>query len=208
MINFGFVKKIINNQSGVALVTSLMLTLISLTIVMSLLYMVTSGIQASAANKRYKTVLQAAYGATDLVTKDVIKKVFEGYSTSAKLQSQYPTVAGFTVDPCINQKINKNSDAWTSACQPSSLSARQSPDLTFLLQATSNQPFRVYAKVVDTFIGNTDTAYNSNLSSALNVTESRSETGELKPSSYRIEIQAERSNNPQERANISVLYAY
>jgi len=42
----------LNNNKGVALVTALMLTLISLTIVMALMYMITQGTTVSASNKK------------------------------------------------------------------------------------------------------------------------------------------------------------
>jgi len=46
----------LNNNKGVALVTALMLTLISLTIVMALMYMITQGTTVSASYKRYKNI--------------------------------------------------------------------------------------------------------------------------------------------------------
>lgn len=201
-------KTLLRDESGIALVTALMLTLVSLTVVMSLMYIITSGTKISAANKRYSTVLQSAYGATDLVSKDIIVKVFEGYSTASRLQSEFTTISTFSVNSCINQKVLRNTNKWDSACQISSFSPKQSPDLSFILQSTSNQPFQVYAKIVETSVGNTENASNANLSDALNVTESTMQSGETKPSSFRIEIQSERSNNPQERAILSVLYAY
>lgn len=202
-------KKLIQDQSGIALVTSLLLTLISLTIVLSLMYLITSGIQASAANKRYKTVLQAGYGATELVTKDVLKAVFEGHTTATRLKGKFIALdKNLLVNPCVNQKFNKNTDSWNSDCQPTTYSANQFPDLSFVLQSATSEPYRIYAKIVDTYVGNTDTANNANLTDALNVTETNIDSGETKTSNYRIEIQAERNNNPQERANLSVLYAY
>lgn len=201
--------KFINNENGIALITSLMLTMISLVIVLALMYMITSSIQVSSANKRYRTVLQAAYGATDIVTKDVIKRVFEGMSTATKLESAYNgTLSGFSVNSCINQKFNRSTSSWDSACIPTSFSPKNSPDITFLLQATTNTPFKVYAKIVDTSAGNTDTANNQNLKEATNITDTTVDSGLTIPSSYRIEVQTERQNSPDEKANLSVLYAY
>jgi hypothetical protein len=88
------------------------------------------------------------------------------------------------------------------------MSPKNDPDITFLLQATTKSPFKVYAKIIDTFQGNTDTANNKNLREALNVTDSVAESGQTITSSYSIEVQTERSTNPQEKANLSVLYAY
>lgn len=201
--------KFLHNQEGIALVTSLMLTMISLVIAMALMTMLISSIQVSGANKRYKTVLQSAYGATDLVTKDILASVFSGYSTSTSLQGFYAgKIDSLVVSSCINQKITADASQWSAACKTTSFSAKDNPDLTFKLQATTSSPYQVYAKVVDTFKGNTDGNYNSNLREALNVTETVTETGKTIPNSYRVEIQAERSSNPDEKASLSVLYAY
>src|ERR1039458_2481388 len=64
--------KLICNEQGIALVTSLMITLISLTMIMALLYMMTTGIQVSGMQKRYKTVVDATYGGADVVAKDIL----------------------------------------------------------------------------------------------------------------------------------------
>ena len=201
--------KFLSNQEGIALVTSLMLTMISLVIAMALMYMITSNIHVSAANKRYRTVLQSAYGATDLVTKDIIAKVFNGYSTATSLQGVYTgKLDSFTANTCLNQKFTVDASNWSTACKPTSFSPKDNPDISFKLQATTNTPFQVYAKIVDTFKGNTDTNYNPNLREALNVTEAVHEAGKTIPSTFRVEIQTERATNPEEKANLSVLYAY
>lgn len=201
--------KFIRNKEGIALVTSLMLTMISLVIAMALMSMVISNIQVSAANKRYRTVLQSAYGATELVTKDILANVFNGYSTATSLQGVYTgKLDSFAANSCINQKFTVDASNWTADCKPTTFSPKDNPDISFKLQATTSTPFQVYAKVVDTFKGNTDSNYNPNLREALNVTESVQESGKTIPSSFRVEIQTERASNPDEKASLSVLYAY
>ncbi len=197
----------IRDNKGIALVTSLMLTLISMTIITALFYVMSQSILMSGANKRYKTVLQAAYGTSEIVSKDIIKKIFDGYSSSSALAEQYPTLAGFSADPCIRSKVNNNTVDWPAACN-NSFAANIQPDVTFLLQATSNQPFRVYAKIVDTFKGNTDKSDVPTLREAHNVTDASGAAGETIPNTFRIEVQSERAQNPLERAKLSVLYAY
>lgn len=198
---------IIRDDKGIALVTSLMLTLITMTIISALFYVMTQSVQMSGANKRYKTVLQAAYGASDIVSKDILKKIFDGYSSPTALASQYPSLAGFSADPCLRSKVNNNTADWPATCS-SNFAANIQPDVTFLLQATSNQPFRVFAKVVDTSKGNTDKSDVSTLRETHNVTDSFAAAGETIPNTFRIEVQSERDQNPQERAKLSVLYAY
>ena len=73
--------KLLCNQKGIALVTSLMLTLISLTLVMFLMYMITSSVKLSGANKRYKTALEASYGGVDIVANEVMPQLFSNMSS-------------------------------------------------------------------------------------------------------------------------------
>ncbi len=75
-------KKHLKDNKGIALVTSLMFTLISLTIVMALLYMVTLSTKVSGANKRYKTALEASYGGSELFTKDVLPYLLQNYGSA------------------------------------------------------------------------------------------------------------------------------
>ena len=70
--------RFLQNEKGVALVTSIMFTALSLVICMSLLYIITSGIQATGTLKRYRTALEATYGGTELMLKDIINASF-GY---------------------------------------------------------------------------------------------------------------------------------
>jgi hypothetical protein len=171
--------------------------------------MITRSIQISGANKRYRTVLQSAYGASEVVTKDILVKAFSGYSTATSLQSEYSgKLESFSASDCVGQKFNLDTGKWSEDCKPATFSPADQPDLSFKLQATTSTPFQVHAKIVDTFVGNTDTSYNSNLREALNVTESITESGKTIPSTYRVEIEAERANNPEEKAKLSVLYAY
>jgi hypothetical protein len=88
--------------------------------------------------------------------------------------------------------------------------------MTFVLKSTltglqSNPGFKVYTKIVSTPVkGNTDKADKPNLRKGENVIESAEVegTGVTIPTTYRVEVRAERETNPQEKANISVLYAY
>jgi len=65
--------KTIGNEKGIALVTSLLLTLIAVGIIMMLMTTVITGLKTSAANKRYKNVVQAAYGGVSLSVNEFIK---------------------------------------------------------------------------------------------------------------------------------------
>ena len=65
-----FIRKV-RSENGIALVTALILMLISLGVIMSLMYVITSSIRLSGTSKRYKNALQASKGGMELITKDL-----------------------------------------------------------------------------------------------------------------------------------------
>lgn len=195
------------NNDGIALVTSLMFTLISLTMVMALMYMITASTQVSAQFKRYKTALEASYGGTELVTKEVLPLLLQNYSTS-QIASQFSGIS-FTNEAsqaCLQSKIENPTRRWLSGCS-STASPKQNPDFIFKLSASSGNPFVVFTKIVDTLQGNTDLS-GLQLEGTGVAEGSSSITPQHYPYAYRLEIQSERENNPTAQANIEVLYAY
>lgn len=199
------VKYRIDNEEGIALVTSLMLTLISLAIIMSLMYLMTSSIQRTGASKRYKTALEASYGGAELVVKDLIPQILQNYSSVAGKYSLVNLQMN-TPSTCMNSKLRLSTSQWPAGCD-TNLNPRSNPDLQISLQGTNNQPFTVYSKIVDTVGGNTDVS-GLQLEGA-GVAESVPViTPQHYPIIYRLEVQAERSINASEHSNISVLYAY
>jgi len=217
----------IDNQKGIALVTALMLTLISLTIVMYLLYMITSGAKQSGANKRYRTALEASYGATDLMVKEVLPQIFKT-TIASSLTNPGSSVSGlfasslnFTsnTDVCLMQKLTLPPSQWSTGCS-NSVDAKVLPDFTMTLNSTSSDPFIVYTKIVDTVCSDkrpypTGKCTGSDLSGFEELDPGLGTTGGTSvvtppsmPATYRIEIRGERVNNPQEKAVLSILYAY
>jgi len=203
--------KIIDNQKGIALVTSLMLTLISLTIIMALFYLLEMGVKTSGAQKRYRTALEASYGGAEVVLKDVVPLIFQGYS-SGKIHDEFDT-AGLDMQfpsgtKCMQEKLNLPTSKWSSSCS-STINPKSLPDVSFTLQATgaSTAPFTVFTKIVDTLKGNSDTS-GLQLEGAGVAEASAVITPQHFPYVYRVEVQAERSVKATEQANLSVLYAY
>ncbi|CAG0956129.1 pilus assembly protein PilX [Geobacter sp.] len=196
----------IDNERGVALVTALMLTLISLAIAMSLLYMVLSGTRMSAAQKRYKSSLDASHGAAELFTKQVIERTFQGYS-SAKIEEAFSTVNLKMVDSaCFQDKIGKPTTQWGSDCS-STVEPTDFPDMTAKLSGTGTD-FNVYGKIVDTVPGNSDLS-GIQLDSGAGVAGTGSGISpQHLPGIYTIEVQAESEANAREKARLSVLYEY
>jgi hypothetical protein len=228
--------KCINNERGIALVMALIFSLIVLATVSALLYLVTQGTTMSGYQKRYQTSLEASRGAADMVSKEVLTKVI-GQALSASLlntaktdlQTAYSQVSlnfpATTTTACLQNKLLLSpwyltTNNWTS-CGAGNVSVdpKQSPDIMFQLAGPSpllpDQNFNVFAKIVDTVGCTTATdCPNSDISGldiqGQGVVDSGSGMVSPKqvPYMYRIEIQAERVTNPDERSNLSVLYAY
>lgn len=212
-------KHTLGSEDGIALVTSLMLTLISLGIILSLMYLMTLGIQRSGATKRYKTALEASYGGTEFFVKDLIPYIMQNSASSGSqlatsLLGNYPNVSPTltsttlaTSQTCIQAKLTNSTANWPAACIPTTLSPKSQPDIQLTLPGTNNQPFTVYSKIVDTVAGNTDTSglqlEGSGVAESAPVI-----TPQHFPYVYRVEVQAERASNAVEKSNISVLYAY
>lgn len=197
------------NNKGIALVTSLMLTLLSLVMCTALLYFVTIGTKVSASQMRYKTALEAANGGTELLLKDILPSVLQGYSSS--ISAKFSTLSmQVSSGPCFQQKLTSSPSAWSASCN-SVLNAKSQPDLTFNLKSVMNgftkQPdFRVYSKIVDTVAGNTDIS-GVQLEGSGAAEQSGAITPKTIPYYYRIEVLSERASNSNEKATLSVLYA-
>lgn len=217
---------IISNNKGIALITSLMFTVLSMILVYTLLYFVTLGTQTSSANKRYKTALESSYGGLDLSINELMprlnKALAMGNYSSELLNIQTDFNAGTSIGlnivtpGCLQQKLSTPRNLWSGACS-SSLDAKSSPDMTFQLKSAVTgfvtQPnYTVYTKIVDNPTkGNTDPMDSSGKRSGENVNNSGTieGTGITIPTTYRIEIAAEKSGATiGEQSRLSVLYAY
>lgn len=203
--------KYFKNNKGIALVTSLMFTLISLTIVMALLYMVTQSTKVSGASKRYKTALEASYGGSELFTKDVLPYLMQNYGSANFAASAANTFSPvnlqiISTQDCLQSKLTLPSGKWPAGCSNSS-SPKQNPDMKFnLLSATAN-PYTIYSKIVETMLGNTDIS-GLQLEGAGVAEGATVITPQHFPYLYRLEIQGEQSIASSAQANIEVLYAY
>ena len=213
---------ILRNNKGIALVTSLLFTLISLGIIMALLTTVSQGTRVSGASKSYKTAIEAGYGAVDVVSRDIFPAIFKG-TFDSNYKGNLATAIGlaFPLEACFNQKVGSSTSLWTACTgQPTTLVPKQSSDMTFNLKATGDPVgFKVYAKITDTRCGgdtaagqpctNSDTTGVDYLDAGSGVTSSSgSVTPQHRPAYFRIEVQSERAVNPNEKSQLSVLYAY
>lgn len=220
-----------SNNKGVALVTSLMLTLITLGIIMALFYVMIRSIRISASVKRYRNVTEATYGGGELMAFGVIGDAFKNMSSAGGMANSLASTYGninlslLASNDCFKQKLTAPASHWTacSALQKSMelTTIKSAPDLTFLLKGTSNsQNYKVYAKVVDTSTGNTDTSSSALLNaddkegllSGSGTAYNKTGTGGVPiqhvPYGYRIEVQGEKEANAVETSNVTILYEY
>ena len=201
---------LLKNNRGFALVTALMMTLISLTIVMALLYIVTQGIQVSGQNKKYHTALDASYGGTEILVKDVLPLIMQNYSSSGLTEAMNTAFGGVVElsdnQNCFRKKLTTATSNWPAGCS-NTPNPKSSPDITMTLKSNTRNPFVVFSKIVDTIPGNSDTSGFQLEGSG--VAESSSLlTPQSFPYIYRLEVQGERQTGASAQANIEVLYAY
>jgi hypothetical protein len=226
----------IKNEKGIALVTALMFTMISLGIIMMLLYMVTQATKISSANKMYKTALEASYGAVDLITKDIFSQLMKsaiptGTSITA-IAANYSAINMTFPDSanCLAEKLKKPTSLWsTSVCTATtrSIDSTVKPDFTINLKAINDSTgYIVSTKIVDTKCtaplpectnsyepASTGNVIQDATIQGLIVGASASDPGSTKsvsaqPVYYTIEVQGQRASNPREKTKLSVLYAY
>lgn len=206
--------KTMRNEDGIALVTALMFTLISLAIVMALLQMVLLGTKMSGSQKNYKNSLEASYGGTEMITREFIPRLFGNYSAGI---GPLMTAFGGTGLGKINLVVNDDSlktkltlptNDWGTLSK--TLDPTDVPDLQFNLKSSdSGTNYKVYAKIVDTVPGNSDTTGVDYLDTGAGVAGiGAGISPKHNPALFSIEVQGERSTNAKEKALLSVLYAY
>jgi hypothetical protein len=224
--------KTLSNNNGIALITSLMFTVMALVISMALLYMVTAGTRTSGAMKIYRTALDASYGGTDIIAKDLIAAGFSYKAMTdtafvSQMKNTYMTsFSNPAVAACLRTKLSLPRSQW-GACADTSASAKIGTDISFDLMATTGNPFTVYSKIVDTMerkftvlqsysgaknsmtvtrAGNTDES-GTTLDFG-STTEGAGVSVPHYPYIYRIEVQGERKQSASQKSMLSVLYAY
>jgi hypothetical protein len=204
----------LRDEKGIALATSLLLTLISMIIVMTALYFIAQGTRMSGLQKRYQTALEASYGGLDILAKDVLPQTITGTSLN-NIVTAYSQYSGFVVTSpggatCFADKLKLSPSSWTTNCDMTDiLNPKVNPDLKLTLKAEAGRPdYDVYLKIVETMIGNSEKSGGGETLIGHGVTDPGILTPQHHPYVYRIEIQGERQQNQDERAQLSVLYAY
>jgi Tfp pilus assembly protein PilX len=206
--------RILSGEAGVALVTALMLTMLSLVIALTLLYTVTSGTRISASQKRYRSALAAAQGGVQLATEEIIPRLLQmNPSSQSSLQDDFALIAlQLPAYGCLQQKLSSPTESW-SACSVAQQSGDPAvaPDLTFTLGgAPSSDPgYQVAVKIVDSVPGNSDTSLGNDLLDSGNSVAGKDDIVRPQhlPGIYSIAVQGV-GGAARERARLSLLYQY
>jgi hypothetical protein len=208
--------RILRSEEGAALVTALMLTMLSLVIAMALLSTVIRGAKVSASQKRYRSSLAAAHGGVELLTQELVPILFQLNPSRTATETIFEPIAlQLPQYNCLQQKLNKPNSQWGAACNASS-DPDDAPDVTFKLSGLPQEKgFLVSTKIVDSNPGNSDK--NGSLGSDFldpGIAVAGSDSGGVVrpqhvPGIYNISVQGVREGaEMREKARLSVLYAY
>jgi hypothetical protein len=206
--------RILSGEAGAALVTALMLTMLSLIVALTLLYTVTAGTRISASQKRYRSALSAAHGGVQLVTQEIIPRLLQvNAPTQTRLQDDFSLIglrlSGYG---CLQQKLSSPTGSW-GGCSAAQANADPSdaPDLTFTLGSSlsSDPGYQVAVKIVDTVPGNSDTSGGNELLESGSAVSGREEVIQPRhvPGLCSISVQGA-GEVSREKARLSLLYAY
>lgn len=213
----------LRNERGIALVTALMLTLISLTIVLAVLYLVTQGTRLSASQKRYQSSLEASYGGVEFFSKELLPKLIAPAVNNEltatllnDIKGDYTSLSGLDLqmpsgNQCLREKLSLPFASWSSCGATSKTSEpKEAPDVTFTLKGAGGVTgYDVYAKIIDTQAGNTNTSGVELVTGGVvQGLEGVISPGSHYPYLYTMEVQGESESNQEEKARLSVLYAY
>ena len=183
----------------------------------TVLYFLQKGTETSGLEQKYETAKDASVGAIDVFVKDIVPTAIGIASVTpassltnavAKFSSiTSATVSASATDACFSDKLLKSTASWASSCSTGT-DPKTSPDVTFTLQGTNGQPFRIYTKIVDTVSGNSNTSGIMLEGSGSAEPQSGIVAIQHFPYMYSMEVQGERQQNLSERANFEILYAF
>lgn len=198
----------IQNEKGVALVTTLILALIGMLMVSSVIYMVQTGVWASGSRKHYQLALDAAHGGLNILTKDAVQVGIQGSALST-IGNYGGLLTGTTSDACFQQKLTQPTSNWNNCNLIDLVNPSSNPDAVFTLTFPAPQPNMIInAKIVNTGRGNSSTSQNVLETGGVVNNNSGNVTPQHIPYLYQTEVLAQSQQNPRERAWLSAIYAY
>ena len=152
-------KEMIRNKRGVALVTALLLTLITLVIISGLFYALTQNTKISASQKIYRTSVEATYAGSDVMLKEILPRLFSSESPAAiktSLSSINLEFYSKADGSCLQDKLLNAPSGWSTNCSAANstvVNPRVAPDVKFELNGMASNKYLGSAKIVDTIPG-------------------------------------------------------
>ena len=221
--------KRLKSEEGIALVMVLILSAISLAIMAALLFMLTSSTQVSGVQKRYKTAIDAGKGGADVLYQVIARRGVASDTTSFLAQLPLPYISGSPSavgagaagvgswsSGCaaaglsgLAAKLNAQTTDWGSGCDTSTaIDPSNSATYDMFVDLPSGVgTYRVYAKIVNTLVGNSSGDTGLIKSGVVNANAGEVPAMNI-PYVYTIEVDAQNPQNPMERAKYSILYLY
>lgn len=209
---------LLSTDKGIALVMVLLLSTIALVIMAGLIYMLTTGTQISGVQKRYETASEAGMGGIDITYQIAGLRGDASRTASFLADIAALTPAITTPATCtgtnlsgtsytgLAAKLNTPTTSW-SGCD-NSMVINPGINTTYDMVATlgTGPTYNVYSKIVDTVEGNS--SGDEGLINNGGVVPSNEIRVMSYPYLYTIEVDAENTANPSERAKFSILYQY
>jgi hypothetical protein len=206
-----YIKRInFRDEKGVALLMTLMISLIALSVMASLMYMMTMGARISGLNKRFNTALEAGRGSHAVVREFIGTRGIPDAAFMNSINWNQPMTT-----TCENDKLREYTADWDPSCNASTIiDIADDATYDFSFQMDGNN-YTVYAKIVNTIWGNTSSGGTSNKFGVYGHTTASGGggTGSLDavaiPYLYTLEVDARRTSAPDdEKARLSILYQY
>ena len=189
--------KTLRNEKGFALVFVLILAVIALILTLAMLSMVSRGSFVSGQMKRFRTAVEASQGG--------MEAMFQLISNGG-IPMAWTLVPPVIDNPTgVQTKLAGPINTWTTGLDNTITIVPDTPS-TYDMRIDLGT-YRVYAKVVDTVVGNTGVDLGL-LKSGVVSTSSSEVSGLSVPYLYTIEVLSQSQVNPTERSKLSVLYQY
>jgi hypothetical protein len=149
-------RRIVHNEEGVALLTTLMLTVLGFGVVTTLLYMVTQGTKTTRLEQEYATALDAAKGGADIIINMMENELFSSPALASTVSSNAPCLEEKLTNPTTDSEPSLN---WPSCtAQATGSDPMTDPDLTLTL---ANH--QVFVKIIHTTKTNINFLYLINV---------------------------------------------
>ena len=158
--------KLIKNEKGMALMMTMMVSAIALSVMATLMYMLTLGAQVSGGGKRFASALEAGKGCMQVVSEYIGSR--GELDAALETAIEFQLSSSFT-NTCMLSKLNKgtyyedlgdrNDEAhWDETCD-SELDIDAEDSATYDFTVTLGD-YTCYAKIVDSTMGNTGGSSN------------------------------------------------